>query len=85
LLRTLPPECQDFCTAGQLTCVPRVIEAACFDYYAIDHEHEAFDMETIANPTSWFLATKVRALVRIHKSFAHLIPGILIWAKGVVY
>jgi hypothetical protein len=36
-----------------------------------------FDMETIANLTSWFQATNVSAIVRIHKSFAHLIPGIL--------
>ena len=37
----------------------------------------AFDMETIANLTSWFQATNISAIVRIHKSFAHLIPGIL--------
>src|SRR5216683_1537337 len=57
--------------------VPRIIEAAGFDYCAIDHEHGAFDMETIANLASWFQATNVSAIVRIHKSFAHLIPGIL--------
>ena len=34
-------------------------------------------METIANLASWFQATNVSAIVRIHKSFAHLIPGIL--------
>jgi hypothetical protein len=34
-------------------------------------------METIANLASWFQATNVTAIVRIHKSFAHLIPGIL--------
>jgi 2-keto-3-deoxy-L-rhamnonate aldolase RhmA len=57
--------------------VPWIIEAAGFDYCAIDHEHGAFDMETIANLASWFQATNVSAIVRIHKSFAHLIPGIL--------
>ena len=57
--------------------VPWIIEAAGFDYCAIDHEHGAFDMETIANLASWFQATNVTAIVRIHKSFAHLIPGIL--------
>ena len=57
--------------------VPWIIEAAGFDYCAIDHEHGAFDMETIANMASWFQATNVSAIVRIHKSFAHLIPGIL--------
>jgi 2-keto-3-deoxy-L-rhamnonate aldolase RhmA len=57
--------------------VPRIIEEAGFDYCAIDHEHGAFDMETIANLASWFQATNVTAIVRIHKSFAHLIPGIL--------
>src|SRR5256885_14127720 len=57
--------------------VPRIIEAAGFDYCAIDHEHGAFDMETIANLASWFQATNVSVIVRIHKSFAHLIPGIL--------
>src|SRR4051812_25114066 len=56
---------------------PWIIEAAGFDYCAIDHEHGAFDMETIANLASWFQATDVTAIVRIHKSFAHLIPGIL--------
>jgi 2-keto-3-deoxy-L-rhamnonate aldolase RhmA len=57
--------------------VPWIIEQAGFDYCAIDHEHGAFDMETIANLASWFQATNVTAIVRIHKSFAHLIPGIL--------
>ena len=57
--------------------VPWIIEAAGFDYCAIDHEHGAFDMETIAKLASWFQATNVTAIVRIHKSFAHLIPGIL--------
>src|SRR3982074_3470087 len=64
--------------------VPWIIEAAGFDYCAIDHEHGAvelehgaFDMETIANMASWFQATNVSAIVRLHKSFAHLIPGIL--------
>src|SRR6476659_9868809 len=57
--------------------VPWIIEAAGFDYCAIDHEHGAFDMETIANLASWFQATNVSAIVRIHKSFAHLIPRIL--------
>ncbi len=57
--------------------VPWIIEEAGFDYCAIDHQHGAFDMETIANLASWFQATNVTAIVRIHKSFAHLIPGIL--------
>ena len=57
--------------------VPWIIEEAGFDYCTIDHEHGAFDMETIANLASWFQATNVTAIVRIHKSFAHLIPGIL--------
>ncbi len=57
--------------------VPWIIEAAGFDYCAIDHEHGAFDIETIANLASWFQATNVSAIVRLHKSFAHLIPGIL--------
>ena len=33
--------------------VPWIIEEAGFDYCAIDHEHGAFDMETIANLASW--------------------------------
>src|ERR1700692_1545069 len=57
--------------------VPWIIEAAGFDYCAIDHEHGAFNIETIANLASWFQATNVSAIVRLHKSFAHLIPGIL--------
>jgi 2-keto-3-deoxy-L-rhamnonate aldolase RhmA len=57
--------------------VPWIIEEAGFDYCAIDHEHGAFDVETIANLASWFQAANVSAIVRIHKSFAHLIPGIL--------
>ena len=39
--------------------VPWIIEAAGFDYCAIDHEHGAFDMATIANLASWFQATNV--------------------------
>ena len=57
--------------------MPWLMEAAGFDYCAIDHEHGAFDIETIADLASWFQATKVTAIVRIHKSFAHLIPVIL--------
>src|SRR4051812_36590088 len=57
--------------------VPWIIEAAGFDYCAIDHEHGAFDIETIANLASWFQATNISPIVRLHKSFAHLIPGIL--------
>ena len=57
--------------------VPWIIEEAGFDYCAIDHEHGAFDMETIANLASWFQATNVSPIVRLHKSFAHMIPGIL--------
>src|SRR5690349_3180088 len=57
--------------------VPWIIEAAGFDYCAIDHEHGAFDIQTIANLASWFQATNVSPIVRLHKSFAHLIPGIL--------
>jgi 2-keto-3-deoxy-L-rhamnonate aldolase RhmA len=34
-------------------------------------------MGTIANLASWFQATDVTAIVRIYKSFARLIPGIL--------
>src|ERR1700732_1877710 len=57
--------------------VPWFTRGAGIDYCAIDPEHGAFDMEAIANLASWFQATNVSAIVRIHKSFAHLIPGIL--------
>ena len=57
--------------------VPWIIEASGFDYIAIDHEHGAFDLETIADLAGWFQATSVSPIVRIHKSFAHMIPGIL--------
>jgi 2-keto-3-deoxy-L-rhamnonate aldolase RhmA len=42
--------------------VPWIIEEAGFDYCAIDHEHGAFDMETIANLASWFQATNVTGI-----------------------
>src|ERR1700745_521964 len=57
--------------------VPWIIEAAGFGYCAIDHEHGASALEPIANLVSWFQATNVSPIVRLHKSFAHLIPGIL--------
>ena len=57
--------------------VPWIIEASGFDYCMIDHEHGAFDLETIADLAGWFQATDVSAIVRIHKSFTHLIPAIL--------
>jgi 2-keto-3-deoxy-L-rhamnonate aldolase RhmA len=34
--------------------VPWIIEASGFDYVAIDHEHGAFDLETIADLAGWF-------------------------------
>src|SRR5215470_15146343 len=57
--------------------IPWIIEASGFDYCTIDHEHGAFDLETIADLAAWFQATSVSPFVRIHKSFVHLIPGIL--------
>jgi 4-hydroxy-2-oxoheptanedioate aldolase len=57
--------------------VPWIVEASGFDYCTIDHEHGAFDLETIADLAGWFQATDVSAIVRIHKSFTHLIPAIL--------
>ena len=42
-----------------------------------EHDHEVPDMETIADLAGWFQATDVSAIVRIHKSFTHLIPAIL--------
>ena len=57
--------------------VPWIIEASGFDYCMIDHEHGAFDLETIADLAGWFQATDVSAIVRIHKSFTYLIPAIL--------
>src|SRR5260370_33879623 len=57
--------------------VPWIIEASGFDYCMIDHEHGAFDLETIADLAGWFQATDVSAIGRIHKSFTHLIPAIL--------
>jgi 2-keto-3-deoxy-L-rhamnonate aldolase RhmA len=57
--------------------VPWIIEASGFDYCMIDHEHGAFDLETIADLAGWFQATDVSAIVRIHKSSAYRIPAIL--------
>ncbi len=57
--------------------VPWIIEASGFDYCMIDHEHGAFDLETIADLAGWFQATDVSAIVRIHKAFTYLIPAIL--------
>src|ERR1700730_1063348 len=57
--------------------VPWIIEASGFGYCLIDHEHGAFDLETIADLAGWFQATNVSAIVRIHKSFTYLIPAIL--------
>jgi 2-keto-3-deoxy-L-rhamnonate aldolase RhmA len=39
----------------------------------IDHEHGAFDLETIADLAGWFQATDLSAIVRTHKSFTHLV------------
>jgi 2-keto-3-deoxy-L-rhamnonate aldolase RhmA len=56
---------EEFASRG----VPWIIEQAGFDYCAIDHEHGAFDMETIADLASWFQATaeEARAIVRLAK------------------
>ena len=69
----LGTQLKEFASRG----VPWIIEASGFDYCAIDHEHGAFDLETIANLAGWFQATDVSAIVRIHKSFSNLIPAIL--------
>ena len=57
--------------------IPWIMQESGFDYCMIDHEHGAFDLPQIADLASWFQATDVSAIVRIHKSFTHLIPGIL--------
>jgi 2-keto-3-deoxy-L-rhamnonate aldolase RhmA len=57
--------------------VPRIIERSGFDYCMIDMEHGAFDLGTVADLAAWFAATEISPIVRIHKAFAHLIPGIL--------
>src|SRR5512132_3727037 len=57
--------------------VPRIIESSGFDYCMIDMEHGAFNAETIADLSAWFAASEVSPIVRIHKAFIHLIPGML--------
>jgi 2-keto-3-deoxy-L-rhamnonate aldolase RhmA len=57
--------------------VPRIIESSGFDYCMIDLEHGAFNPETVADLAAWFAATAVSPIVRIHKTFVHLIPGML--------
>src|SRR5260370_8380656 len=57
--------------------VPWIIEASGFDYCMIDHEHGAFDLETIAHLAGWFQATDVSSILRIHNSSPYLIPAIL--------
>lgn len=57
--------------------IPWIIQESGFDYVMIDHEHGAFDIETIARLAGWFQATDVSPVVRLHKSFMHMIPGIL--------
>jgi 2-keto-3-deoxy-L-rhamnonate aldolase RhmA len=69
----LGTQLKEFASRG----VPWIIEASGFDYVAIDHEHGAFDLETIADLAGWFLATDVSAIVRIHKSFTHEIGRFL--------
>jgi len=59
--------------------VPWIIEGPAFDYCAIDHEHGAFYMETIANLASWFQARTVTAIVGSQVIRAS-IPGF--WIKA---
>jgi 2-keto-3-deoxy-L-rhamnonate aldolase RhmA len=44
--------------------VPWIIEASGFDYCMIDHEHGAFNIETIADFAGWFRVTNERDLDR---------------------
>jgi 2-keto-3-deoxy-L-rhamnonate aldolase RhmA len=69
----LGTQLKEFASRG----VPWIIEASGFDYVAIDHEHGAFDLETIADLAGWFQVTDVSAIVRIHKSFTHEIGRFL--------
>jgi 2-keto-3-deoxy-L-rhamnonate aldolase RhmA len=69
----LGTDIKEFASRG----IPWIIEASGFDYCNVDHEPGAFDLETIADLAGWFRATNVSPIVRIHKSFIHLIPGIL--------
>jgi len=67
----LGTQLKEFASRG----VPWIIEASGFDYCMIDHEHGAFDLETVANLAGWFQATDISAIVQIHKSFRNRIPG----------
>ena len=69
----LGTQLKEFASRG----VPWIIEASGFDYVAIDQEHGAFDLETIADLAGWFQATDVSAIVRIHKSYTHRVAAIL--------
>ena len=51
--------------------VPWIIEASGFDYCMIDHEHGAFDLETIADLAGWFQATNV-SRDRAHPQILHV-------------
>src|SRR6478735_2711642 len=55
----LGTQLKEFASRG----VPWIIEASGFDYVAIDHEHGAFDLETIADLAGWFQATDVSAIL----------------------
>src|SRR5436309_14629094 len=50
--------------------VPWIIEASGFDHCIIDHEHGAFDLETIADLAGWFQATDVSG-DRAHPQVLH--------------
>jgi 2-keto-3-deoxy-L-rhamnonate aldolase RhmA len=69
----LGTQLKEFASRG----VPWIVEASGFDYVAIDCEHGAFDIETLANLAGWFQATDVSAIARIHKSLTHQIGTIL--------
>src|SRR4051794_17434048 len=57
--------------------IPWIIEASGFDYCMIDHEHGAFDLQTLDKLAGWFQATDVSAIVRVRTSFTPRIPAIL--------
>lgn len=57
--------------------IAKILEAADLDFVLIDMEHDAFDMERVADLVAWLKATSVAPFVRVPQGIYHFLARVM--------
>jgi 2-keto-3-deoxy-L-rhamnonate aldolase RhmA len=57
--------------------IAKILEAADLDFVLIDMEHDAFELERIADLVAWFKATPVAPFVRVPQGIYHFLARVM--------